>query len=211
MSSFGSKLLNVPEYIDIYRFFTVEELALESPLDYHHGKCSVIGRVVFVEGHYYLTNIRLQHIQPKYQVPSGQLRILLLFTDGPSNINRTVEVSGETVFWKRADDTKEYPTKITPKTTAGLVHRIRSTFVHSHTDSDYDTTSQDHLSQGECEFDEDKIGEYLDEFDISHVHAIRVHWVREVDEPDELIYYNLKIRQLMRRLDAAEEEAEAEA
>lgn len=205
MSLIAPKLLNLPEYHDIYRFFIVEELVLvESPLHYHHGKCALIGRVAFEGGNYYLENIRIRNIRPQCQIPSGQLRILLLLAEGLGDgvIKSTVDLSGEAVFWRRADDTCNHSTSILPKTTVELVRKIRSHFFRFHEESNFDVCNLDHISRDACEFDEDKVWGFLEAFSTEYVHAIKVHSISVVDDADEVIVWNLKMRKLMHRLDA---------
>lgn len=193
-----AKLLSLPKYCDVYRFFLVEELYfVRTPLDYHHGKCSVIGTVVFKEGNYYLENIRLRATRKEYQVPSGAFEILLLLDKVLQEkcINSFVEVNGEAVFWRSADDVNKHPVTM-PKTTVDLIKMTRSVHFRPANENNEIRFDADHINKDECIYDEDKMKQYLDDFDKEYVHAVKVHTLNIIDIADEVIFCNLKLRKL---------------
>lgn len=202
MSLTEAKLLSLPKYCDTYRFFLVEELLfVRSPLDYHHGKCSVIGAVVFKDGNYYLENICLRAIGKEYQIPSGSLRILLLLDKVLEDkcINSFAEVNGEAVFWRSADDTNTHLAAM-PKTTVDLIKMTRSMHFRPAKENNEVQFDADHINKEECVYDEDKIKQYLGDFDREYVHAVKVHTLNIIDIADELMYGNLKLRRLTENL-----------
>lgn len=203
MSLIEAKLLNLPKHCDIYRFFLVEELLfVRTPLDYHHGKCSVIGTVVSKDGNYYLENVRLRAIKEEYQVASGSLRILLLLDKILEDkcLNSFVEVNGETIFWRKTDDIDSHLTAM-PKTTVELIKTTRSMHIRPAKDNNEIQFDADQINKDDCVYDEDKIKQYLDDFDKEYVHAVKVHTMNIIDIADEVIFCNLKLRKLADKLD----------
>lgn len=54
---------NLPKYCDFHKFFLVEELVLQD--DYtriHYGKCRVIGRLISINGDFFLENIQITNL-----------------------------------------------------------------------------------------------------------------------------------------------------
>lgn len=203
MSLIESKLLELPKYCDLYRFFIVEELIfVQTPLHYHHGKCAVIGRIAFDNGDYYLENIILRTLNSEYQVPSGSLRILLLLDKGLSGeVNSNAEVNGETVFWRKTDDTNNH-SKMMLKSTCDLVRTIRSKFIHFNDEHSAEIQHIDEpINREACTFDTDNISKYLEHFSKEFVHAIKVHNLNPIDIADEVISCNLMQRKLIQKLD----------
>lgn len=204
MSFIETKLLKLPEFTGIYRFFIVEELIfVETPLHFHHGRCAVIGRIAFDDGDYYLENIRLNALNKKYRIPTGTLRILLLLEGGfrERDINSFVEVNGETVFWRKNEDTTN-PSRIIQKSTIDLARAIRSDLVHLKDETDESDEFYDkQISMEECTFDEDEIKEYLKNFSEKYVHAIKVDSINTIESAEEVVYCNLQIRKLLQRMD----------
>lgn len=54
---------NLPKYCDFHKFLLVEELVLQD--DYtrlHYGKCRVIGRLISINGEFFLENIQITNL-----------------------------------------------------------------------------------------------------------------------------------------------------
>lgn len=195
----ASKILKIPDYCDIFEFKLVEELSLSDPLDLHYGKCTAIGKLACDETSYYLENIKLQFMKEEYQLPTGSVRIILLPVSKPTEIKigACVEVHGEAAFWQTDLSWDERGNNL-PKTTRDLIVYLRRKYIKFN-----DLDSQAILDEKEIPDDhslkDDDIKETMTQFTCSWKPAIHVYTMNIVDEAEELIHCNLKMRLLWKK------------
>lgn len=197
----ASKILHLPDYCNVFKEFLVEELVFyESPLDLHHGKCSVIGRLHERNNLWYLQNITLNCVDKEYQLPSGAVEILLVPTnyhaDGASTFQNMVsgwfyEVHGETGFYSQSDGHQK------PFTVAEMIIKLRiahMTFNESMTD--YELPD---IPRNACTFDEAIVQRDIENIGKTFVPCIQVHTSNPIEHPVELLQTNLELRLLRQR------------
>lgn len=193
----ASRIFQLPTYCDLFKYFLIEELILyDSPFDFHHGKCSLIGKLSVRENLCYLQNISLSCLDREYRLDTGAAEILLLRTSYRSNPEATssfpvlvngafYEVHGETVFSVKNESSQ--PTL----TTAEMVIKLRRT--HLHFASEIECGRPD-IPANACEFDAKAIEKDVEAFAKSHEPAVLVHSMNEIDQGEELIQRNLQLR-----------------
>lgn len=199
----ASKILHLPEYCKLFKEFLVEELIFyESPLVYHYGKCSVIGKLCQRNQSYYLQNISFVGLDKEYCLKTGAVEILLLPTNYRSNsgdvsslqnlVNGSFyEVHGETVFFSLTNDPKP-----SVKTTEELIKNLR--LKHLLITGDNSSTDDKIIPRGSCAFSETEVAADLEAIKKRYTPAIQVHTIREIGQAEELIQCNLQLR-LMRK------------
>lgn len=205
-----STILRLPKPCDIHENLLVEELVFcKSPLDYHYGKCSVIGKLVYDDGKYYLENIRLRCLDEKYRMKTASIRIRLLpvHTMSSSFNGSFAEVHGETVFLRRSEsDSNSQPFKRKQKssswkTTVDIINRMRSEFVQFNEETQGCRYGDDVIDADDaCQIDQIGIDEYLERFPNDHEPAIKLFTMEILDQAEELIECNLKLRIVMKKL-----------
>lgn len=200
----ASKLSRLPDYCNLFKEFLVEELVLyESPYDFHFGKCSVIGKLSVRDGLHYLQNISLNCLDREYRLSTGSVEILLLPTNYRSNpsdlssfrnlVNGSFyEVHGETAFTPKH---KPVDLQSMTVTTMEMIirFRLRNIFftesIGTYDSKHIPVESLSQVKDSSVERDEK-------EFEATHVPAIQVHTMNEIDEAEQLIQSNLQLRRL---------------
>lgn len=197
------KLCHLPDYCDLFKEFLVEELIFyESPFAFHFGKCSVIGKLCIRDSFHYLQNISLRHCMDKeYCLKTGSVEILLLPTNYRSNpsdlssfrdsVNGSFyEVHGETAFTpkhKTADLNSLTVTKME------MIIKLRlNNLIFTESAGNYDAKDIPVESLGQV--NESDVERDVKEFEAMHVPAIQVHTMNEIDDAEQLIQTNLRIR-----------------
>lgn len=200
----ASKILHLPDYCDLFKDFLVEELMFyESPFEFHFGKCSVIGRLSIRGNLHYLQNISLSCLDKEYRLKTGAVEILLLPTNYRSNptdyssFRHLVDglfyqVHGETAFTPKKD---KVDLKSLTVNTMEMTIKLRMknlNFTESAGSYDAKEISMHSITQ----LNEDDVQRDVNEFEISHIPAIQVHTINEIDKAEELIHTNLQLRLL---------------
>lgn len=200
----ASKIFHLPDYCDLFKDFLVEELAFyDSPFEFHHGKCSVIGKLNIRENLHYLQNISLNCLDEEYRLKTGSVEILLLPTNyrsNPSDMSSFrhlvdglfYEVHGETAFTPKREtadlksltvNTKEMIIKLR------LKHLVFTESAINYEEKDISMSLFTQFNEADVERD-------IEEFEMNHIPAIQVHTMNEVNKAEELIQTNLQIRLL---------------
>lgn len=193
------KILKIPDYCDNFEFKLVEELSLSDPLDLHYGKCTVIGRLACDAKSHYLENIQLKFMSKEYQLPTGSVRVFLLPDSKLDNFvsGAYAEVHGEAAFW-RTDLCWNERGKDLPKTTRDLIVDMRRHHIKFN-----DLDSQAILDAKEIPPDgcltDDDVKSRMEQFKSIWKPAIHVYTINIVNEAEELIHCNLKMRLLRKK------------
>lgn len=194
----ATKLLKIPDYCEIFEFKLVEELYLSDPLDIHFGKCTVIGRLARDETFYYLENIQLKFMNKEYQLSTGFVRLILLPVIKPNNfsVGAFAEVHGEAVFWRSDLGWNELGPNL-PKSTRDLIvdqrrHHIKLNDLDSQMILDAKEIPASCLNDHDTKF-------AMEQFKLTWKPAIHVFTINIVDEAEELIHCNLKMRLLRKK------------
>lgn len=199
----ASKILHLPEYCNVFKEFLVEELVFyESPLDFHHGKCSVIGRLFERNNLWYLQNITLDCVDKEYQLPSGAMEILLVPTSYHANSNGVstfqnlnsgwfYEVYGETGFYNQCDEHQK------PFTVAQMIIKLR--IEHMHFDESMADFEQPDIPANACTFDVAAVQRDIERIGATFVPCIQVHTSNPIEQPAALVQTNLQLRLIRQR------------
>lgn len=195
----ASKLIKLPDYCDTFEFKLVEELSLSDPLDLHYGKCTVIGRLARNHKFYYLENILLKFMNEEYQLPTGCVRVVLLPVSKPNNFiaGAMAEVHGEAAFWRNDLDWDERGNSL-PKTTRDLIVDQRKHHIKFNDLDSQAIVDEKEIPANGCLKDDDIRGS-MTLFRNMWSPAIQVFTMNIVNEAEELIHCNLKMRMLRKK------------
>lgn len=199
-----SKIFHLPDYCDLFKQFLVEELIFyESPLEFHFGKCSIIGKLCIRDNLHYLQNISLSSLDEEYRLKTGLVEILLLPTNYRSNPTDLssfrhlvdglfYEVHGETAFKPKQGTVN---LKTLTINTMELIIQLRMKhlkFAGSVSSFDVKDIAIDSIDPiNESEIDRD-----IKCFGMNYIPAIQVHTMNEIDKAEELLQTNLQFRLL---------------
>lgn len=196
-------LLNfqIPTYCEYYKNLLVEEIHfLPNPIKLHYGKCAVIGRLILDQRKYYIENVKLNFLDDKCRLQTGDIRVLLL----PSTeteampIGCLVEIHGETVAWLADEEfarNKVQDDIPVPTTSKDLILHIR--------DMQHQLEQAKSLPLRQPTGMNDKsmnssvkmaLRKELSEMEKNYVPAIRVVTCKCIDQAEELIHCNLELR-----------------
>lgn len=205
----ASAILHLPKHCNIYQNLLVEELVFhKSPLNYHYGKCSVIGKLVYDEvfDKYFLENIRLRCLDKKYQMKTGAIRIRLLVQSRPeqTSIGSFAEVHGETGFVRPSESEFNLQTgkqnTVEMKTTVDFIKRMRIGFLKFNEETQGVRNSDDDIDADTCQINQRGLDEFLETFPVNFEPVIKLFTINIIDQAEELIECNLKMRMVMRKL-----------
>lgn len=200
----ASKIFHLPDYCDLFKDFLVEELAFYgSPFEFHHGKCSVIGKLSIRENLHYLQNISLSCLDEEYRLKTGSVEILLLPTNyrsNPSDMSSFrhlmdglfYEIYGETAFTPKHDAADLKSLTVNTKELIMKLRLKHLVFTESAINYEEEDISRSLFTQ----FNEAEVERDIGEFEMSHIPAIQVHTTNEVNKAEELIQTNLQMRLL---------------
>lgn len=193
------KLLNLPDFCDNYKFKLIEELIYSDPLDYHYGKCKVIGKLAFENDAYYLKNIQIKCTDENYQIPTGTESILLLPSAPPKNFvnGAFAEVHGEAVFWRRNLNWNQHENQI-PKTTRGLMIELRKKHI-IFIDGSQMIIDRKIVEEGDYLFNENNFEESKHKFKSEWMPAIQLYTMNIINDAEDLIECNLRMRLLLKK------------
>lgn len=203
----ASNIFHLPDYCDLFKDFLVEELVFyESTFRFHYGKCSVIGKLSVRDNLHYLQNISLNCLDSEYRMKTGVVEILLLPTHYRSNQSDVssfrhlvdglfYEIHGETAFTPKHEtaDLKS----LTVDTKEMIIKLRLKHLMFNESAINYD--AKDISISSFTQFDENEVERDINEFEMNHIPAIRVHTINEVDKAEELIQTNLQLRLLRNR------------
>lgn len=199
----ASKILTLPEYCDIFKFMLVEELVLSEPLDFHYGKCAVIGKLSQKNDKFYLQNIQLKSIAEEYQLQTGTVEILILPLRGERHNlvdGATAEVHGEPVFWRKNVEWSD-SSKALPKTTRDLKSNLRRDFMNFIEPDSQLLKDVDEIPANCCSLNEDGINDKIKKLKIFWEPAIQMYTMRQINRAEEVIDMNLRKRLLLKFTD----------
>lgn len=198
----ASQILNIPNYCDIFKFILVDELVFSDPLEFHYGKCSVIGKLAFKNDSYYLQNIQLKCIAEEYQLPTGTEEVLLLPNTRFDNFQNGAfaEVHGDAVFWLKDTNWSQRSNKL-PKTTKDLMTNLRTKHLVFNDEDSQMILDEKVIPADCCHLDEDAIQKSLEIFSSTWMPAIQVLTMNIINDAEALIDVNLRLRLLMKEHD----------
>lgn len=202
VNSMASQLLHLPDYCKLFKDFLVEELIFhKSPFDFHYGKCSVIGKLCRRDNLCYLQNISLRCLDRNYCMKTGSVEIRLLPTSYRSNpgdyssfrslINGGFyEVHGETAFLRKVEPNSAPITVAEMMINQRMKHLI---FTGGDSCNHFDLKD---IPSDSCQFNENSVHEDIERFKVTYVPVLQVHTMNELDQAEDLIQCNLKLRLL---------------